>query len=293
MKIAVYGKIFDSSFHDAVRLIFSTFENNRVEVILYEPFYKFIRKEMDFNPSHLALFSDHTGITMDTDFIISIGGDGTFLETVTFVRDKEIPLMGINSGRLGFLASISADELKKAFDMFFKNRFTVEARSLIRVESENGYFGDFPFALNDLTIHKNDSTSMITVHAYMNDVPLNSYWADGLIVSTPTGSTAYSLSAGGPIVVPNSNNFLITPLAPHNLTVRPIVVSDDNEISLKVECRSSNYLASLDCRSELMEPSAVLKIRKAGFQVKIVRLNNQDYFATLRNKLMWGIDKRN
>ena len=222
--------------------------------------------------------------------MLSIGGDGTFLEAVSFVRNKNIPMLGINSGRLGFLANISSADIEFILDKIFDNEYFIENRALIKLETKDKLFKDFNYGLNDFTIHKNQSSSMITIHAYLNDDYLNSYWADGLIISTPTGSTAYSLSAGGPIVVPNSNNFIITPIAPHSLTVRPMIISDNNILTLKIESRSQNYLASLDYKSEFFNTDVEIKISKADFCIKLVKFKDQSFFETLRNKLMWGLD---
>lgn len=293
MKIAVYGRSYDQKFHEVALKLFNRLIKEDVEITIYQPFRDFLYSDMHFSPEYDSVFSNHEQISDDTDFFFSIGGDGTFLESVSLVRKKNIPIVGINTGKLGFLANISREEITKAIDSLFKNDYQIEERALIEIITGNDIFGGFPYALNDITVHKNDTASMITIHAYINDEYLNSYWADGLIIATPTGSTAYSLSAGGPIAVPDSKSFIITPLAPHNLTVRPIVVSDDREITLKIDGRSLSYLASLDYKSEVFDCSVELKLRKADFSVKLLRFNYQNYFATLRNKLMWGVDKRN
>lgn len=212
------------------------------------------------------------------------------MDGVTIVRDSGIPLVGINCGRLGFMADIAQDEIPQALTDLFAGNFTIEERSLLKLEtSRNGLFDEFNFALNEFTVHKKDSASMITIHTYLNNEYLNSYWADGLIISTPTGSTAYSLSVGGPILIPNTQNFIISPISPHNLTVRPIVVPNYHEITLRVEGRSDSYLASLDSRSSIFESSIELKIRRADFQIKVIKLKSHSFYATLRNKLMWGL----
>jgi len=215
------------------------------------------------------------------------------LDTVTLIRDSKIPILGINTGRLGFLSNISIQEIDQAMDALHSKKYTVDERALLKVKTEDNLFGETNFALNELTIHKKDSSSMITIHAYINDQYLNSYWADGLIIATPTGSTAYSLSCAGPIVVPGSENFVITPIAPHNLNVRPIVVSDNSEIKLKIEGRGMQFLASLDSRSETIDSKYELTIVKEKFKIGLIQLENQDFLRTIRNKLMWGIDKRN
>jgi NAD+ kinase len=225
--------------------------------------------------------------------MFSIGGDGTFLETLTFVRDSGIPIIGINTGRLGFLANIAKTEINKAIDSLANKKIKIEKRSLISVTSQSKLFGEVNYGLNELTILKKDTSSLITINAYINGDFLNSYFADGLIVATPTGSTAYSLSCGGPLVMPCSQNFIITPIASHNLNVRPLVISDDSIITLKVEGRSSNYLVSLDSRSEVIDSSIELTLKKAEFSANLIQIENQNFFNTIRNKLLWGLDKRN
>jgi NAD+ kinase len=225
--------------------------------------------------------------------MISIGGDGTFLDSITFIRDSGMPVVGINAGTLGFLSNISKDEIDYAIDEIIAGNFTLDKRAMLSIETKMNLFEDANVALNDLTIHKYDSSSMITIHVYLNDEFLNSYWSDGLIISTPTGSTAYSLSCGGPIITPGSGNFVINPVAPHNLNVRPVVIPDDNIITIKVEGRSGKFLVSLDSKSETVSDSTTLSIKKADFHLNLIRLNSQNFLSTLRNKLMWGLDKRN
>lgn len=205
----------------------------------------------------------------------------------------EIPVIGLNFGRLGFLASINKDDIKVAISSLFNREFTLDKRALLSVETDQNHFGNENFALNDVTIHKRDTSAMMIIHAYMNGEFLNSYWADGLILATPTGSTAYSLSCGGPIIFPKSGNVVITPIAPHNLNVRPIVLSDTSELSFEVEGRSSKYLLTCDSRTEVIDNSVRIKVKKASFEVNLIRMNNENYLSTLRNKLLWGIDTRN
>lgn len=295
MKIAIYGRNYSPSFRSFIESMFQVLLHNRVQVSIYEPFWKFIKKtgmQQTLSPG-IEIFKSSHEITDSVDFFISIGGDGTFLETIPFVKSLDIPIVGVNSGRMGFLADIAKEGLATAIEDIIQKKFKIEERVAISLETSNKLFGDNNFALNELTIHKKDSASMITIHAYINDEYLNSYWADGIIVSTPTGSTAYSLSVGGPIVLPNSKSFIITPIAPHNLTVRPIVISDKQVMRFEVEGRSRTFLASLDHRSESFDSSLKLTVRRADFTVKIIKLENQSFFSTLRNKLMWGLDKRN
>ena len=225
--------------------------------------------------------------------MISLGGDGTMLDTVSLVRDSGIPMIGINFGRLGFLASINKEGIKYAIDAIINKNFTLDTRRLLKVESSQKLFGELNFALNDLTIHKRDTSAMILIHCYLNGEFLNSYWADGLIVATPTGSTAYSLSCGGPIIFPRSGNIVITPISPHNLNVRPIIIADDNELTFEIEGRSSKYLVSCDSRTEVIDSTIKLTVKRADFDIHLIRLNNESYLSTLRNKLLWGIDTRN
>ncbi len=227
------------------------------------------------------------------DFVFSIGGDGTFLETVTFVKDSGIPIVGINSGRLGFLADISKEEIVNALNEIIAGRFKIRKLDLLAAYTSDGEFNSLNFALNELAITKIDSSAMITIHTYLNEIYVNSYWADGLIISTSTGSTAYSLSVGGPILHPETSDFIITPIAPHNLTVRPMVVPNNLEVTLKIEARAGKYLASIDSRSQILDENVVIHVKKASFKINVVELSDQSFYATLRNKLMWGVDKRN
>ncbi len=224
--------------------------------------------------------------------MISIGGDGTFLESVSLIEESYIPVIGINFGRLGFLAQISSEEIPQAIDQIFKGDFTVDQRTVLQIDTDHNPFGKFPFALNDMTIQKK-GTTMITINAYIDGEFLCTYWADGLIISTPTGSTAYSLSVGGPIVSPNSRNFVISAIAPHHLTVRPLVIPDDSELLLEVTSREEEILISVDSRSLPIKSNISLKVTKAPFNIGVVRLKNTSFYKTLRNKFMWGIDNRN
>ncbi|HPD52600.1 MAG TPA: NAD kinase, partial [Bacteroidia bacterium] len=223
----------------------------------------------------------------------SIGGDGTLLDTVCLVKDANIPIVGINAGRLGFLSSVSRETLPLAIESILKGHYTLDARTLLRLESNKPIFAGENIGLNEFTLHKKETSSMITIHTYLNGEYLNSYWADGIMISTPTGSTGYSLSCGGPIIVPQSESFVITPIAPHNLNVRPIVVSDKNVISLEVEGRSQHFMATLDSRSVTIDNSYQLAVRKESYAIQLVRLNNENFLNTLRKKLSWGLDTRN
>lgn len=293
MKIAIYGRQFNNSVLPYVQQVFDSLAKFDIEPYIYDKYNQFISGKI-FYPKRIHLFKDHRElIESQVDVVISLGGDGTMLDTVSIIRDSLIPIIGINFGRLGFLASINKNDIQSAINSLFKKDFTLDARAMLTVESENNLFGDENFALNDVTIHKRDTSAMMIIHAYLNGDFLNSYWADGLILATPTGSTAYSLSCGGPIIFPRSGNMVVTPISPHNLNVRPIVLSDSNKLSFEIEGRSSKYLLTCDSRTEVFDTSIRVTVKKADFCINLVRLNNESYLTTLRNKLLWGIDTRN
>ncbi len=293
MKIGVYGKqVLNEESIDFVHFIIDLLRNKGVEVFIHEAFMDVIRKGK-LVKSKAHSFSEKDEVVGTFDFMLSLGGDGTLLETVTIIRDKGIPIIGINLGRLGFLASVSKNDIYYAIDELLKGSFGIDKRSLLYLESEEPLFGDLNFGLNDFVIHKNDTSSMITVHAFINGEFLNSYWGDGLIISTPTGSTGYSLSCGGPILFPQSGSFAVTPVSPHNLNVRPIIISDESVLSFEVEGRSSSFLVSMDSRSTSVNYDVQMAIRRAPFSVNLVKLNNSNYLKTLRSKLNWGVDVRN
>jgi len=292
MKVAVYGRTLDKSNIEYISKLFDTLLNFKFQICIYHEFYNFLKKELNYLPDINEVFNGYDDLNKDVDFVISIGGDGTFLDTLSLVRNTKIPVIGINSGRLGFLASISKEHIHDAIKALYEKKYTIEKRSLLEVETENDIFSDFNYALNDMTIQKKGA-QMITIHVYINGQFLNTYWADGLIIATPTGSTAYSLSAGGPIMLPDTSDFIISPISPHNLTVRPIVVPDDSEISLIPEGRCSRYLVSMDHRAKIVDKSISIKIRKASFTMRVLRLEGSGFYSTLRNKLMWGMDRRN
>jgi NAD+ kinase len=266
----------------------------KVEVYLYLPFYDFLNQVLHLDPVFEGVFESHADFRKDIEFIFSIGGDGTFLHSFRTIRNFDIPVVGINTGRMGFLSDISREEMAESLTSIIKGNFEVFERSLLEVTLDGGSNGfEFNYALNELTVSKTDSSSMIVIHTSINGNHLNSIWADGLIVATPTGSTAYSLSAGGPILTPDASNFVITPIAPHNLTVRPIIVPDSYELTLSVEGRGNQFLASIDSQSVNVSLSTVISVKKAGFRLKTLNLPQQSFFHTLRNKLMWAVDKRN
>lgn len=293
MKVAVYGRSFSKQSIDFIYKFFRVLSDKKNEIYIHSNFLAFLHKDLNFHPPVTAEFNGFDDLDSDFDFMFSIGGDGTFLESVDLVRDLNIPIVGINSGRLGFLANISKEDTEEAIKKLKKGDFEIEERTLLSLETDNHLFGEFNKALNEVTITKKDTSSMITIKTYVDGEYLNSYWTDGLIISTPTGSTGYSLSVGGPIVMPGTKNFVISPIAPHNLTVRPMVIPDDKEIVLKVEGREDSYLATLDFRSKVFDKFTELRIKKASYTIKTVKFSDTTFFGTIRNKLMWGLDRRN
>jgi NAD+ kinase len=293
MRIAIFGKTVKEDLRQPVVDLLKKIYQKGIQLVVHEGLLESVLSDIKNEEVWWESFKKHEDLNKNIDFVISIGGDGTFLECVSLVRDKNIPIIGINTGRMGFLADIALKDAQFAIDAIINQDFRTESRKLLELIANDEIFDGFNFALNELTIHKKDSASMITIKAYINGQFINSYWADGLILATPTGSTAYSLSTGGPIVVPDAQNFIITPLAPHNLTIRPIVVPDNSEITLKVEGRSHNFLVSLDSRSVTIDSTVELKIRKADFCVNLLKLKSYSFYNTLRSKLMWGLDMRN
>ena len=292
MRVGIYGRAFDDTFIPNIQELFNTIKVFGWDISVYEPFYAYLspRITLDFNPT---FFNKHHEVKGEIDILLSIGGDGTFLETIHIIRDSGIPILGINTGRLGFLASTYKDEIRSVLESIRDKKYRLQERSLLTLITNDNLFGEDNFALNELTVHKKDSSSMITIHTYIGDLYLNSYWADGLIVATPTGSTAYSLSCGGPIMVPGAKDYVITPIAPHNLNVRPVVVPDDRTIRLKIEGRGKEFLCSLDSRSVAIESSVELIIKKAKFKLNVIQTEDQNFLNTIRNKMMWGLDRRN
>ena len=292
MKVAVYGKQFQQEVAPFVHELFLELEKAQMEVLVYEPFYNFLSQQIRLN-LFLGTYNSYEELKKNIDLFISVGGDGTILDATTLIRDSEIPIIGVNTGRLGFLADVAKDQIPKTIKQLVNKRFSIDQRTLIKLETEQPLFGGLNFALNEVTISRKDTTSMITITTYINDQYLNSYWADGLIIATPTGSTGYSLSCGGPIVMPGSENFIITPIAPHNLNVRPLVISDKYEIKVKVEGRAKHFLVALDSRIQTMDAGLELTIKKESFKINMIETETQDFSSTLRNKLLWGLDKRN
>ena len=292
MKIAIYGRDFNDTVLPFVQEVFDALALHKIEIAVYLKLYNYIKNKVEL-PSNIITFSSHNELLNQTDVLLSLGGDGTLLDTLSLVRDSQIPVIGINFGRLGFLASINKNEIKEAVEALVQGEYSLDKRGILSLESQNDLFGDESFALNDMTIHRRDNSAMMIIHAFMNGEFINSYWADGLIIATPTGSTAYSLSCGGPIILPNAQNFVITPIAPHNLNVRPIIIPDDVKLTFEIEARSTKFLLSCDSRTVTVDRSVKIGIKKADFNINLIRLNNESYLTTLRNKLLWGIDTRN
>ena len=292
MKVAIYSRGIDSD--QEVQLLTLREELRRFhrKACLQK---SLIRPDSAVNllPRDFSVFSRHEDLNSGLDCIISLGGDGTMLDSATLVRNKKIPIMGINFGRLGFLASISKDELAMAVEALANGRYVTEKRTLLHLNANKAVFGDTPFALNEFAIHKRDFSPMIKIHTYLNGEFLNSYWADGIIVSTPTGSTGYNMSCNGPILFPDSASFVITPVAPHNLNVRPIVIPDSNIISFEVEGRTEEFICTMDSRREIVENDIQLAVKKEEFEILLLMLNENSFLTTLREKLTWGYDKRN
>lgn len=292
MRIAIFGKTFPEEQKIFLKRLHECLTASGIEYIVYKPFYDFYKKAV-FNGTAPETFTCAEDLKNRVDFLFSIGGDGTLLHTLSLVRDSGIPVLGFNTGRLGFLSSIGRDETEFAIKCLQEKKYTLESRSLLKLISDPPLFDDVDFALNELTVSKVHPASMISISVSANGAFLNNYWADGLIVATPTGSTAYSLSCGGPIITPDSENFIITPISIHNLTVRPLVLPDNAVISIKVEARNGQYSVSLDSRVATTTTATELKIRKETFNINLVQIEGKSFFSTLRDKLMWGQDKRN
>ncbi|MBN1415907.1 MAG: NAD kinase [Bacteroidales bacterium] len=292
MKIALYGKTFTPGFHPHIQKLFTMLSDNKAEISIFASFLDFIDTQKIHKPVFESVYSSEKDLNPETDLLVSIGGDGTFLESIPLVFRNKIPIIGINSGRMGFLANISKEDIESAFSSIFNGDHQIELRTMIHFQTPEDIFGDLNFALNEITIQKNDA-SLINIDAYIDNEFLNTYWTDGLIVSTPTGSTAYSLSAGGPIVVPGAGSFIIAPIASHNLTVRPIVIPDHVHIKLSVNSRSGQYLITADNRTKLVDSSVHFNICKSEYTLHMIKLPSTNFYSTIRNKLMWGMDKRN
>lgn len=289
MKFALFGNTYQAKKSVHVKHLLSILQKRQAEVYICREFHHFLTKDLHLDINVAGIFDNDS---FDVDMVLSIGGDGTFLKAASRVGAKNIPILGINTGRLGFLADISPEEMEETIEDIYNNNFRIEDRSVLQVSSNGQALKGYPYGLNEIAVLKRDSSSMISIQAAINGAPLTTYQADGLVIATPTGSTAYSLSIGGPIIVPHSNTIAITPVAPHSLNVRPIVINDDWVITLDVESRSHNFLVAIDGRSETCREGSRLTIRKANYTIKVVKRPNHIFFHTLRNKMMWGADSR-
>lgn len=294
MKIAIYGQYYKDNTAEIIEKVLNVFETYNPEVAFESNFYN-VLNEHNLLSKPFNTFTSHEELNEGFTLFISIGGDGTMLRAATFVRDKNIPIVGINAGRLGFLATVQQENIESLLPLIFENKFKISPRSLITLDydGKTEELEGLDYALNEITVSRKDTTSMITIEIRLNGDYLNSYWADGLIISTPTGTTGYSLSCGGPILIPEVNSFVITPIAPHNLNARPLVIPDDTEIELIVSSREEQHLISLDSRRITVDVETVVRIKKAPFKINLVEFPQEKFLTTLRKKLLWGEDKRN
>lgn len=294
MKIGIYGQFYHKDAGEFVSLLLDNLQRHGIDIYVEKRYYAIFSKKIQVKETYKT-FETYGDLDESFDLFFSIGGDGTILRTITLVQDLNIPIIGINTGRLGFLATIQKEEIEEAVSKIVKKEYTIIDRSVLAIETspENEEILHMNFALNEVTVARKDTTSMITVKTHLNDEYLTSYWADGLIVATPTGSTGYSLSCGGPVITPNNNNFVLTPIAPHNLNARPLVIPDHTTIRLEVSGREDKHLISLDSRIATVDINSTITIKKAPFTVKLIELEGQSFLQTLRKKLLWGEDKRN
>ncbi len=290
MKVAIHSRPFDIAKLPFVKKIFEELQRHGASIRLSNPLQNFLQ-ELGVQVRHEFTFGSHRELA-DTELMVSVGGDGTLLEAVTLVRDTGIPVLGINLGRLGFLANVSKEKIAQSIEAVMKGQYEIDERTMIQLNSTVDLFGELNFALNEITISKRDSASMIVVHTYLDGDYLNSYWADGLIIATPTGSTAYSISVGGPVALPHSQNFILSPISPHNLNVRPLIISDSGVLSFEVEGRNDDYLISLDSRSHIADGKVKLSAQKCDFPTRLIQIEGENFLSTLRQKLNWGFDKR-
>jgi NAD+ kinase len=292
LKIAVYSRVIDEQQYIALQTFFDALANKNIEPLIWQYFYDQIKDKITFSSVPKTFYLDEQ-LTPNVECMISLGGDGTLLDTISLIQEKNIPVIGINFGRLGFLASVNQEEIQEVIDALINRNYVVEKRVMLKVAAETSLFGNVPYALNEVVIYKQDVSSMIKIHTYINGAFLCTYWADGLIIATPTGSTGYSLSCGGPIVFPDSASFVITPIAPHNLNVRPLIIPDSSVLSFEIEGRMEHYICSLDARRETVQKSTQIAITKQSFPLQLIRLHENSFLSTIRNKLLWGVDKRN
>ncbi len=293
MRIFIYSRILKENDIPTLQELISILDEFKIDYLFPRQYWQQIEAAKAMDGFREVVDEGQDLKKKEVDMIITLGGDGTILGCLKWVRDTEIPVLGINLGRMGFLADVEKTKIRFAIESVIAGRYSLDKRSLIKLDSNVPLFGVLPYALNDFTLLKRDTSSMVTIHAYVNGDYLNTYWSDGIIVSTPTGSTGYSLSCGGPIIFPSSNNFAVTPVAPHNLNVRPIVIPDDAVVSFEIEGRAENFLCTLDSRFETISSSVKLAVKKANFSLALVQLEEGHFLQTIRDKLTWGMDKRN
>lgn len=293
MKVVVFSQILKERDEPYVQKLFDVLHEQGITAYVYAPYLKSMEGRINFK-MNIGSFEGYADFKIrGIDYVITLGGDGTILAAVTHIKDAGVPILGINLGRLGFMATVGKEKIQEAIDALAKGHYYIGERRTLGIDSDPKLFGDMPFALNDFTLLKRDTSSMITIHTFINGSYLNTYWADGIILATPTGSTGYSLSCGGPVVFPDSNNFVLTPVAPHNLNVRPLVISDSSVISFEVEGRAENFLCTMDSRFEVIDSTHQVALRRNDFNIRMVHLNDVGFLETIRSKLTWGVDLRN
>lgn len=294
MKVAIFGRFYTKTTTSSIETLFNYLLKKNIEIHIETEFFNILKVDSPILKDHTS-FKTFNHLDTTFDFLISVGGDGTILRATNFVKDIDIPIIGLNTGRLGFLATIQVDAIEQAIQNIIDGKYKISERSLLTVETspENKDISSLNFALNEVSISRKNTTSMITVETHLNNEYLTSYWSDGLIISTPTGSTGYSLSCGGPVITPDTKGFVLTPIAPHNLSARPLVIPDTTEITLKVDGREKQHLLSLDSRIATLDNGTLIKIKKADFKIKMIDLLDENFLITLRKKLLWGEDKRN
>ncbi len=292
MRVAIYSRGLDIDQGNPLQILLEELGKYQIEILIYSPLLQQFPLPTALLQT-LSVFQTPEDLDKNIDCMISLGGDGTILDSITLVQHRNIPILGINFGRLGFLASIGREELTMAVDALINRTYVVDKRSLIHLDASEPIFTNAPICLNEFAIHKRDTSPMIKIHTYINGEFLNTYWADGLVVSTPTGSTGYNMSCNGPILFPESSSFVITPVAPHNLTVRSVVIADSSIISFEIEGRTDQFICAMDARREIVDHRIQLAVRKEKFYANLIRLNENSFLSTLRSKLAWGLDKRN
>jgi len=293
VKVGIYGQSNNEVTKKYARFLIDLFNQNKISIVFEEKFYEFLKKEI--NDLNYKTFKNYKDLDSTFDLFFSVGGDGTFLRSISYVRDLNIPIIGINTGRLGFLATIQKEDIKQAFNEILNKKYKIQERTLlcVKTDDDNKDITELNFALNEVSVSRKNTASMITVETYLDNEYLNTYWSDGLIISTPTGSTGYSLSCGGPIISPTSKNLILTPIAPHSLSVRPLVIPHETKIALKVNSRTNEALLTLDSRITTINNNTNISIEKCDFTIKTIQLNSQTFIKTLRDKMLWGEDKRN